>query len=480
MKEFLSEALNTASVMGAEYADIRIEDLKNEYISVKNNKVEYINYSESLGFGIRVLVNGCWGFASSSIITMDEVRKVVSQAIKIAKASGMVKKEKVRLSRTSVIVGKYISQYGIDPFRVALGEKLELLLKANEIMTSYKEIKMAEASMTFWKHTKLFASSEGANIEQEYIKSGGGIQVMAKNDSDMQIRSYPANSGGDFRNSGYEFINTLKLKENADRISQEAIKLLSAEQCPSGQKTVIIDSNQLAIQIHESIGHPAEFDRVLGTEASFAGTSFLTIDKLNKLIYGTPIVNVFADATIPYGLGSYAFDDEGVASKRVPLIQEGLFTGYLTSRETATLLEQESSGAMKAANWNFLPLIRMPNINLEPGDWSLEDLIADTEDGLYLCTNKSWSIDDKRWNFQFSTEIAWEIKNGKLGKMYKNPTYTDNTVHFWNSCNAICNEKYWHLWGIPNCGKGQPMQVGHVGHGAAPARFNDIRVGVLD
>ncbi|MFN4150229.1 MAG: TldD/PmbA family protein, partial [Candidatus Sericytochromatia bacterium] len=195
---------------------------------------------------------------------------------------------------------------------------------------------------------------------------------------------------------------------------------------------------------------------------------------------GSPIVNVYADATIPYGLGSFGYDDEGIKSQRVPIIEKGIFRGYLTSRETADRLGQQSMGSVRAENWNFLPIIRMTNINLEAGTWTFEDLIKDTEDGIYMSTNKSWSIDDKRWNFQFGTEIAWKIKDGELKQVYKNPTYTDNTVHFWNSCDAICNQDYWNIWGIPNCGKGEPMQSGHVGHGASPARFRNIRVGVLD
>jgi len=476
----LNEGLNVAAYYGAEYADIRIEELQQEDISVKNNKVENIDFNDSLGFGVRVLKNGSWGFASSSLLNLEEIRKTVKKAIEIAESGLLVKSSYVNLAPNPVITAKFVSPYKIDPFKVSLGEKIELLLKTSELISKYQEIKHAEVTFSCFRHFKFFASSEGSYIEQEFIKTGAGFQVWAINDDDLQIRSYPANCGGDFQAQGYEFVLSLKMPENVPKICEEAISLLQAEQCPAGEKTIIIDSNQLANQIHESIGHPTEFDRVLGMEASFAGTSFLTMDKLNTLKYGSDLVNVVSDATIPGAFGSYGFDDEGVPAKRVNLIKNGIFSGYLTSRETATILGQESSGAMKATNWNYLPLIRMPNINLEPGTWNLEDLLADTDDGIYFCTNKSWSIDDKRWNFQFSTEIAWEIKKGKLGKIYKNPTYTDNTVHFWNSCDAICNSDYWQIWGIPNCGKGQPMQTGHVGHGAAPSRFRNIRVGVLE
>jgi len=242
--------------------------------------------------------------------------------------------------------------------------------------------------------------------------------------------------------------------------------------------TIILDSDQLALQVHESIGHPIELDRVLGTEASYAGTSFVTIDKLGTFRYGSDKVVVVADATVPGGLGTFGYDDEGTAAQRVMIIDHGMFIGYLSSRETAPVIGRESSGAMLADGWNRIPLIRMTNINLEPGEWSLDDLIADTDRGIFFSTNKSWSIDDRRLNFQFGTEIAREITNGRLGKIYKNPNYTGITPEFWNSCDAVCNKEHWQLWGLLNCGKGEPGQAMHVGHGTAPARFRNVRVGI--
>jgi TldD protein len=235
----------------------------------------------------------------------------------------------------------------------------------------------------------------------------------------------------------------------------------------------------LALQVHESCGHPIELDRVFGTEASYAGTSFLTTEKMGNFRYGSEIVNITADATVPGGLGTFGYDDEGVPAQRTPIVRDGIFVGYLTSRETAAVLGQQSNGAMRADGWNRIPLIRMTNVNLEPGEWDLDDLIADTDDGIYMEMNKSWSIDDKRLNFQFGTEIAYQIKKGKLGQMYKNATYTGITPQFWAGCDAICSDKHWNVWGTPNCGKGQPSQTAHVGHGTAPARFRNVRVGVM-
>ena len=236
------------------------------------------------------------------------------------------------------------------------------------------------------------------------------------------------------------------------------------------------------MQIHESIGHPIELDRVLGMEANFAGTSFLTLDKLRKLRYGSDIVNVVADARPEHGpgLGTFAYDDEGVAAQCTPIISNGLFTGYLSNRETAgDIGAMRSGGTMRAEGWNRLPIIRMTNVSIVPGEkpLSLDQLISGTDDGIFMQTNRSWSIDDKRYNFQFGCEAGWEIKNGKLGRMLKNSSYSGITTEFWNSMDAICSREHWTLWGTPNCGKGQPMQTMGTGHGAAPARFRNVKIG---
>ena len=280
---------------------------------------------------------------------------------------------------------------------------------------------------------------------------------------------------------GYELVESFDLVGNAPRIAEECVALHSAAQCPEGQKTIILGSSQLGLQIHESIGHPIELDRVLGMEANFAGMSFLTTEKLRKLKYGSDIVNVVADARLEHGpgLGTFAYDDEGVPAQCTPIITDGLFTGYLSNRETASAIgEKRSGGTMRCESWNRLPMIRMTNISINPGTWKYDDLIADTDDAILMETNRSWSIDDRRYHFQFSTEIGWEIKGGKKGRMIKNPSYSGITTEFWNSCDAICSRDYWTLWGTPNCGKGQPQQVMGTGHGASPARFRNIKVGI--
>jgi len=463
---------------GADYADVRLVRKTTESIAVKNSNVESLSRDENHGFGIRVLHSGAWGFAASSIVTPAEMKRVADEAIEIAKASATTLKRPVVLAECDPYVDSYASKYEIDPFQVPLEEKTALLLEANSILLKDRRAKVAKSNMDFYKTHKFFASTEGALLEQEILESGAGMEVTAIEGGEVQKRSYPSSHGGDFATRGYEFVKAMDLIGNAGRVREEAVALLKAKPLPSTNATIIITGSQMALQVHESCGHPTELDRVLGTEISLAGGSFLSLDKLNSLQYGSKVVDITADATLEGGLGSFAYDDEGVKAQRAHLVKEGRFVGYLTSRETAAVINQRSNGTMRADGWNRLPLIRMTNINLEPGEPSLEELIADTQSGYLLETNKSWSIDDQRLNFQFGVEIAWEIRHGKRRGIFKNPVYTGITPEFWNGCDAVCNRGDWHLWGVPNCGKGEPQQVMHVAHGASPARFHNVTIGV--
>jgi TldD protein len=479
LRELTDRALNLAEVQGASYADIRIVRRESQGIAVKNGVVEALSTSENQGFGVRVVVDGAWGFASSAYLESAEVDRVTALAVQIARASALVKTQEANLGPPAVHVATYRTPVEMDPFEVSLEKKISLLLAADEAMRQAEGVKVARSNMAFIREHKTFASSEGSFIEQEIIESGAGLEATAVGEDDVQKRSYPNSFGRHQGTAGYELIEAMDLAGNAGRIGEEAVALLTAPQCPSGTTTIILGPTQLALQVHESCGHPIELDRVFGTEASYAGTSFLTTEKLGNFRYGSEIVNITADATVPGGLGTFGYDDEGVPAQRAPIVREGIFVGYLTSRETAAMLGQQSNGAMRADGWNRIPLIRMTNVNLEPGKWDLDDLITDTDDGIYMEMNKSWSIDDKRLNFQFGTEIAYQIRKGKLGQMYKNATYTGITPQFWAGCDAICSEKHWNVWGTPNCGKGQPSQTARVGHGTAPARFRNVRVGVM-
>ena len=478
MDTLSARALETSRLRGAQYADIRVVHAKEENISVKNGVVEGLSTNETLGFGIRVLVNGAWGFASSRDLTASEVDNVADLAIKIAKASALVGGEGVNLGEAITSQGTYITPIKIDPFSISLEEKLNLLLQADAVMSRVEGAKVRHGHLTFIKEHKTFANSEGSDTDQIIIEAGGGIDVTAVGHDEVQNRSYPGRHAQ--KTAGWEYIFAMDLAGNAERIATEAVQLLTADQCPGDTTTtVILGGEQLAIQIHESCGHPIELDRVFGMEAALAGTSFLTTEKLNNFQYGSEFVNITAESVRPTGLGTFGWDDEGVPASSTPIVQNGRFVGYLMSRETASMLGHKSNGCMRASGWNRIPIIRMTNVSLEPGTWDLDDLIADTEDGIFMETNRSWSIDDKRYNFQFGTEIGYEIKHGKRGRMLRNCTYTGITPEFWNACDAVCNENHWFMWGTPNCGKGQPIQVAHTGHGAAPARFRNIKVGVM-
>jgi TldD protein len=479
MKHLIQNILDTAKLKKVSYADIRVVRRQNEEIEVKNGKVEGLIHDEDFGFGIRVLFQGAWGFACSSKVTQKEMETVLGKALKIAKASSKAKGKEILFPSISPATDRYQTPISVDPFDVAPETKLNLLLKADEIIRRNKKVKISETFMGSYKTEKTFASTEEAYIEQEIVECGAGIAATAIEGDEVQVRSYPNSFRGNFATQGYEWIERLGLADRAEKVAEEASQLLIAKPCPSKTTTLILDSSQLALQIHESIGHPIELDRILGTEASYAGTSFLKPEMVDHFKYGSELVNVVADATAPGGLGTFGYDDEGTKAQRVPIISRGVLENFLTSRETAHRLGRESNGTMRADGWNRIPLIRMTNINLEPGEWTLAQMIADTEEGLFLTTNRSWSIDDKRINFQFGTEIGWEIKNGKLGEMIKNPTYTGITPKFWGSCDAIANRDHWQMWGTPNCGKGEPGQVAHVGHGAAPARFRNVQVGVM-
>jgi TldD protein len=473
--------LDTAQVRGASYADVRVLDARHRLVSTKNGKVGTVMESESLGLGVRVIAEGAWGFASTDQPTREAIQAAAARAVAIARASARVKKSDVVLAPEEKIQAVWRTPIETDPFQVSLDEMLKLLFRADEEMRRVSGVTLAETSMSFTQLEQIFLSTLGSDIQQTRIYSGAGMVATSFASNEIQKRSYPNSFGGQHASAGYELVERLALVENARRVGEEAVALHQADQCPSGRFTIILDSSQLGLQIHESIGHPIELDRVLGTEANFAGMSFLTVDQLGKLRYGSEIVNVVADARLEHGpgLGTFGYDDEGVPAQSIDIIKDGRFVGYLSSRETAPAIGlPRSGGTMRAESWNRIPLIRMTNVSLLPGTWKLDDLIADTQDGIYMETNRSWSIDDRRYHFQFGTEIAWEIKNGKRGRMLKNPSYSGITTEFWSGCDAICDRSQWTLWGTPNCGKGQPMQTMGTGHGAAPARFRNVRVGV--
>ncbi|MBZ9634496.1 TldD/PmbA family protein [Clostridium sp. FP1] len=480
MKTEILKTLNMLKEKGVDYADIRMVDRMCENISTEDLLLQNISNSRSIGVGIRVILDGSLGFASTQ--ELGKLESTAFYALDLAKASRTIQTEKIRMAQKDVVVDNYVTPIEVDPFTVSKAEKIELLLKAEETMRKSANLSTTSASMDFQKEEKIYADTEGSYITQTLYESGAGIEALASINDDVQGRTYPNSFRGNHATAGYEYVKSLNLLEHAERIGKEAEMIVNAQECPSGRFDIVIDGSQLALQVHESVGHPVELDRVFGSEAAYAGMSFVTVDKLNEdFKYGSEFVTIVADGTAPKGLGSFGYDDDGIKAQRTVIIDKGIFKNFITSRDTAVKINQKSNGTNRADGWQNIPIVRMTNISLMPGTFELDELFAGIEKGLYLCTNKSWSIDDKRVNFQFGTEIAYEISKGKLtGKIYKNPIYTGITPEFWGSCDGVCNEKYWTLYGTPNCGKGQPPQTAHVGHGTAPARFRNVKVGVND
>jgi TldD protein len=472
------QAVQAARAAGADYADGRVVAEDTESITVRNQVMEGIDRSTSEGIGIRVLVGGFWGFAATARLEPGEIARTAELAVEIARAASRLPRDPVRLAEVEPSTGTWHSPMQDDPFNVPLEEKVSLLMEATRRMQGVPGLAFAEGGIDLFRRRTWLATSEGTGVEQTTVHSGAGIEATALGDGELQRRSFPNSFRGHIAAAGWEHVQKLGLIEEAERTATEAVELLSARECPSEVTTLVLDSGQLELQIHESIGHPVELDRVLGMEEGYAGSSFVRPQDRGRLRYASDLVSITADASLPGGLGSFGWDDEGVPAQRTPIIVDGIFQDFISSRETAGGIGVPSSGAMRADGWQHLPLIRMTNISIEPREGTLADIIGDTADGVFASTNTSWSIDDHRVNFQFGCEIAWRIDHGRLTEMYRNPNYTGITTEFWRSCDAVGGREDWTLWGTPNCGKGQPGQIARVGHGATPARFRNVQMGV--
>ena len=461
------------------YAEARRVHTRAEHASVLTGHVEEVAAEETEGIGVRVRIGGGWGFAATRDVSAAGAEQALARALAIAEAQPSAPAAALA-SVGELARGHWESACEQDPFAVSLDDRLAHLFAAEERMRSDERIVRTWAGWTLVRTTKAFASTEGAACTQVLTECGAGIQAYAVGDGELQVRSYPNSHGGNIAAAGWEHVLGLALAEQAPRVAEEAVALLTAPACPEQVTTLVVDGEQVALQVHESIGHALELDRILLGEASYAGTSFVGANDIGSLRYGSDQLNVTADATSPGGLGSFGWDDEGVAGKRTPLIESGILRATLSNRESAAAIGLgESGGAARADGFARQPIVRMTNVNLEPGDaGSLSDLIAATDHGLYVESNRSWSIDDRRWQFQFACEVGREIRNGELGRLLRNPSYAGITPRFWGSLDAVCSPAEWRLWGLTNCGKGEPGQAMHVSHGAAPARFRDVQVGV--
>ena len=478
MLDVARTAVDAARRSDANYADARVVALDTESLTVRNQEMEGIDRATSQGLGIRVLVDGYWGFAATARLDEADIERTAALATRIAKAAARLPREPVELAPVEPATGRYQTPVQQDPFTVPLEEKVALLMEATRRIQGVNGVSFAEGGIDLFRTRSWFASSEGSAIEQTIVHSGAGVDATAIGDGEVQRRSYPNSFRGHIAAAGWEHVLRLGLVEEAERTGSEAVELLTAPECPSEVTTLVLDSGQVELQIHESIGHAVELDRVLGMEEAYAGASFVSPEDRGRLRFASDLVSITADATLPGGLGSFGWDDEGVPAQRLPIIEDGIFQNFISSRETASLLGLPSSGAMRADGWHSLPLIRMTNVSIEPREGTLADIIGDTKDGVFMATNQSWSIDDHRINFQFGCEIAWRIRDGKLTQLYRNPNYTGVTPEFWGRCDAVGGREDWTLWGTPNCGKGQPTQTARVGHGCAPARFREVEIGV--
>jgi TldD protein len=470
-------ALDAATARGAAYADVRFERARSERIEVRNGVVATLADSTTMGYGIRALYEGAWGFAASCDLSDTGVVETAARAVAIARASASIARRRIGIVPPNVYVDAFATPLQIDPAGVPIGRRVALLLEAEKLLHGSPEIAVGRAWIDLWRTDKFLYSSAGTRVSQLIRQTGSGLEAMAIGDGDVQVRTYPGDVGL-YQSGGWEIVEAAKLVEGAPRIAEEAVALLRAPQCPSGTFDVILGGSQMSLQIHESCGHPAELDRVMGWEANFSGTSFLELDRVGKLKYGSDLVTIEIDNTLPGGMATCGYDDEGTKSIASDIVRDGVLAGYEMSNDTAAAIGRTSNACVRAQSWEYVPMIRMCNLTLHPGNVPFERLFDDVKEGVYMESNRSWSIDDRRLNFQFGCEMGWEIKNGKRGRLLKNPTYAGMTPQFWNSCDAIADANSWFAWGTPNCGKGEPMQTGRTTQAAAPARFRNVAVGV--
>ncbi|HVS31328.1 MAG TPA: TldD/PmbA family protein [Thermoanaerobaculia bacterium] len=470
----LEDVLSSLSDPMLRYADVRYTATEQQHVKVRNGDVDHLASTIDRAVGVRVLVGNGWGFAASSEVSAESIEKTARRALEVAAASNIAASAPVALSDVEPHVARWASSYRIDPWSVPMPVKVETLLAATEPMRGDPRIHQVSGEISCYRQEKTFASTAGSFIEQTTTQMGGGIEAVAIGGGEYQRRTYPNPFGGDYQAEGWEFIERLDLPRKALQVRDDALALLTAPKSPAGRYDLLVGSAQLALQVHESCGHPTELDRALGLEISLAGGSFLQPSMLGHFRYGSDLVNIVADATIDGSIGSFGFDDDGVRAQRFDLVRAGMFVDYLTGRDTAPVIGRVSNGTVRAETAARIPIIRMTNINLEPGTTPLDEIIADTRRGILMETNKSWSIDDLRLNFQFGCEVGYEIENGRIGRLLRNPVYSGTTPEFWRSCDAVADRRSWQIWGLPNCGKGDPMQTMRVAHGAPAARFRGV------
>jgi len=479
MEELLRSALEAAQASGVVAADVRVvAPSRYVHLAVRNGEASALTDAVGQGIGVRVRTSRAWGFAASSTLDRTTARAVGERAARLARAASASARSELRLTHeTGPRGGRYRTPMRRDPFHVPAEEVVALLAEAERRLHVRREVRTGVAQFQAWDESKWYAASDGSSYASRIVHVGAGVTGLAVRGASVQRRSAPTSFGGNFAQGGFEFVTSLDLSGRAEETGREAVQLLDARACPTGRTTLVLGSDQLALQVHESVGHAVELDRILGSEAGYAGRSWVPRDGVGTLRYGSARMNVTADALVPGGLGSFAWDDEGVRARSTPIVKEGTLVGLLSSRESAAQAGlARSGGTARAQGASRAPLVRMTNVNLEPGERTFDELLEGVRDGVYLETNRSWSIDDRRLNFQFGTEVGRTIVRGELGALVRNPIYAGMTPTFWGSLDAVGDLSTWRLWGVPNCGKGQPSQIARVGHGAPAARFLNVDV----
>jgi TldD protein len=471
--ELAELALTRIRAAGADYGDIRIQDSITQHIQGEDRRIASIRDIEDKGFGIRVLYHGGWGFAASSILSLEEVPRVADLAVEIARGSASLAREKVTLVEEPVHRDRIVTACRIDPFTVSLEHKTTLLCELMDYVQRQSEVVRSSASLWARRDRKLFMSSEGSQLDFDLLAVQGEFTATAKHDGRFASRSFST----PHLRTGYELIEEARLLAEAPRVAAQAVEKVKAPAVDAGRYDLVLDAEHLSLTMHESCGHPSELDRALGYEANYAGTSFLTPDRRGSFRYGSPLVNLVADNTEPETLAATGYDDDGVACQKWDIVREGVFVGYCTNRETAAKIgETRSRGSNRADNWGSVPIVRIANIGLEPGRASLDELIGDVKKGIYIEGHGSYSIDQRRYNFQFGGDAFWLIENGKRGQMLRDVIYHGITPEFWGTCDGVADRTHRRRYGFITCGKGQPGQSGWMTHAASPARFRQVDV----
>jgi TldD protein len=466
-----------AEAHGAQFCDVRLSETEELRLYAVSNQAPDERLEGHAGVGVRVLVDGVWGFASQPLRGDGDAKRVVAAAIANAKAASDASTDRLTLPPRDAEIGFYQTDAAIDPFVVSASDREALVLGTLAAALEEKEVVRAQAGVNAKRQHRFFASSEGSFQEQHFVESGGMVLCVAANDRVVQRRSYPNSFHGNTAAAGWEYVVGLDLVNEAGRVGAEAVQLLKAPVVSSGDSSLVIGPAQMALQIHESTGHAIELDRILGDEANFAGRSFITSDAVGKLQYGSKAVTIMADATVRGTRGSFMFDDEGTRTAPTTLIDEGMVSNFLSGRDSAAREGTQSTGAARSDGWAYLPLCFATNVFLAPGEGSTEELIERMGDGYYIDDNRSWSIDSTRWNFQFGTEVAWEVRRGKKTRLVRDFSYGGLTPQFWGSVEAVAGREAFRTFGMP-CGKGEPKQWGFLSHGAAPTLVRNVRIGV--